>query len=240
MKLNYQHFAGKYWSKCIFEWKSDGISSSDDAHDISVSRIVEKFYKNNEYGYFSECNDAEQLDIESSKALKNKNIRSFIHCGIMDKGKFMGCIGFDDCYEARYWTKTEHEVLKAFADIMGSFLLDQTTHGNQHFSMILDSMERYIWVIDANTHQILYMNTPAYSFFGKDEPTLQNCYKTFTSKNKICEDCPLKKDIVNKQSFNIWNSKFHCYIHGGLFPIQWDEGANAILFVVDTDMANNT
>ncbi len=48
----------------------------------------------------------------------------------MDGENFIGGVGFDDCKRARTWTKEEHGVLFAFAEIMRRFLFGQI-----HFEM---------------------------------------------------------------------------------------------------------
>jgi GAF domain-containing protein len=119
-------FEEKYWSECTFEWRARGISSSDEAHCGRVADIIQQNYQHNEYGYFSECHDAEELEPENAELLLSRGVRAFIHCGIVDGEHFLGCVGFDDACHARIWTRKEHEVLKTFADIMGSFLLNQS------------------------------------------------------------------------------------------------------------------
>ncbi len=97
----YRMFDENYWSQCIFEWRAEGISSSDESHTEPVVKVIQKNYGYNEYGYFSECNDAMELEPELRDIMIKQQVRSFIHCGMMDGERFMGCVGFDDAYQAR-------------------------------------------------------------------------------------------------------------------------------------------
>jgi len=230
----YQMFEENYWSKCIFEWRASGITSTDEAHYGRVAEIVQQNYRQTEYGYFSECRDAEELEPADRDAMLSQNVRAFLHCGIMEGTRFLGCVGFDDVYQARIWTRKEHEVLKAFADIMGSFLLDQSSIntllvGNRHFRLILNTMDSYIWVIQQDTHDILYMNTPAYRDFGQESSILEKCYKIFHGQEEVCEECPFSPGNETQRAFSFWNEKFQRQFTGKSFLVQWDENTAAWL-----------
>ena len=225
----YQMFEEKYWSECTFEWRARGISSSDEAHCGRVADIIQQNYQHNEYGYFSECHDAEELEPENAELLLSRGVRAFIHCGIVDGEHFLGCVGFDDACHARIWTRKEHEVLKTFADIMGSFLLNQSRikkllDGNRHFRLILDTMDSYVWVIQQDTHDVLYMNTAAYCAFGKESQVLEKCYKTFQNKQSVCKDCPFSVQRSEQHRFSFWNEKFQRGFEGKVFSVEWDAG----------------
>ena len=230
----YQMFEENYWSQCIFEWRAAGITSTDEAHYGRVAEIVQQNYRQTEYGYFSECRDAEELAPAERDVLLAQKVRAFLHCGIMDGDRFLGCVGFDDVYQARIWTRKEHEVLKTFADIMGSFLLNQSRIntllvGNRHFRLILDTMDSYIWVIRQDTHDILYMNTSAYHDFGQESSILEKCYKIFRGQEESCAECPFSPGDKTQTAFSFWNEKFQRTLTGKSFSVQWDENIAAWL-----------
>ena len=227
-----------YWSKCIFEWRAKGVSSSDEAHYGEVGRIIERNYRHSEYGYFSECHDTAELEPEGADLLQSRKIQAFLHCGILDGGRFLGCVGFDDAYHARIWTRKEHEVLKTFADIMGSFLLNQSRvntlqDGNHHLRLILDTMESYVWVIRQDTHDVLYMNTAAFHVFGRQSQILAKCYQTFQNRQELCAECPFSAKEKAPRVFSVWNEKLQCNFHGKVFSVEWDAGV--MVWLVFTD-----
>ena len=200
--------------------------------------MIYKNYGYNEYGYFSECNDAMELEPEIRDIMLDRQVRSFIHCGIMDGERFMGCVGFDDAYQARIWTRKEHEVLKTFADIMGSFLLDQSriealSARNRHFRLILDTLECYVWVIQQDTWNLLYMNAAAYHDFGKKLQVLEPCYRTFQDQTTVCPHCPLPSAEKSPVIFSCWNEKFQRKFKGKAFLTDWDEGTKSWIIFAD-------
>lgn len=234
----YRMFDENYWSQCIFEWRAVGIISSDESHTEQVMQVIYKNYGYNEYGYFSECNDAMELEPEVRDMMLKQQVRSFIHCGIMDGKRFMGCVGFDDAYQARIWTRKEHEVLKAFADIMGSFLLDQSriedlSARNRHFRLILDTLECYVWVIQQDTWNLLYMNAAAYHDFLKKLQVLEPCYQTFQDRSTVCPHCMLSSAEQSPVEFSCWNEKFQRKFKGKAFLTDWDEGTKSWIIFAD-------
>ena len=119
------HLDGPYWPQPLFDcvvgkWKTAAAS-----HDAYVRRQMRKRYKNTEIGKFTECGDTEKLPTKAREIFEKHHIRAFLECAIMDGDIFLGCVGFDDCVNPREWTPSEHEVLRAFADIMQRFLFGQ-------------------------------------------------------------------------------------------------------------------
>ena len=55
--------------------------------------------------------------------VQESGIRAFLQCGILDRGLYRGCIGFDDCVAPRIWTDEEAETLARVARIVGGYLL---------------------------------------------------------------------------------------------------------------------
>ena len=86
---------------------------------------MRKRYKLTEMGRFTECGDTNKLPAKARAIFEKHHIRAFLECAIMDGDIFLGCVGFDDCVHPREWTPAEHEVLRAFADIMQRFLFGQ-------------------------------------------------------------------------------------------------------------------
>ncbi len=69
-------FEENYWSQCIFEWRAAGITSTDEAHYGRVAEIVQQNYRQTEYGYFSECRDAEELAPAERDVLLAQKVRA--------------------------------------------------------------------------------------------------------------------------------------------------------------------
>lgn len=119
------HLDGPYWPQPLFDCVVGNWQTAATAHDAYVRRQMRKRYKETELGRFTECGDTKKLPTKAREVFEKRHIRAFLECAIMDGDVFMGCVGFDDCVQARDWTRPEHEVLRAFADIMQRFLFGQ-------------------------------------------------------------------------------------------------------------------
>lgn len=121
----YWHVDGPYWPRILFDYVRGDFKRTEVAHDPSVRLQIRRRYRNTKNGRFSECSDTSKLTDRARKEFERRGIHSYIECAVMDGDKFIGCVGFDDCKKARIWTKEEHEILFAFAEIMRRFLFGQ-------------------------------------------------------------------------------------------------------------------
>lgn len=119
------HENGEYWVKAIFDYAAPDCTSAELAHNPEVRRLMRKRYRTTSYGKFTECSDTRTLPDSARKVFQAKQITAFLECAITEGEKFWGCVGFDDCRSAHDWSRAEHEVLQAFADIMQRFLIGQ-------------------------------------------------------------------------------------------------------------------
>ena len=189
----YQQKRGQW--VCWFEWHADGYSSAEAAHDGAAFEYINNSFRKEIYGTFSECPDSAKLEGEAGKILAERKIFSFLHAGIISEGKRIGFVGFDDCRGPRIWTKQEHEVLKTFADVLGTFLMDQMRYemvrkGYWHMQGVLNAMPQRIWVTSGKDGKVLYMNSAARrSLAGPENGEERNCYKVVTDSNRPCVRC---------------------------------------------------
>lgn len=119
------HIDGPYWPRILFEYVKDGYKKTEIAHDPPLRLQIRKRYKDTKNGRFSECSDTSKLYDRAQKEFERRKIFSYIECAVMDGERFIGCVGFDDCQNPRTWTKEEHDILFAFAEIMRRFLFGQ-------------------------------------------------------------------------------------------------------------------
>lgn len=121
----YWHIDGPYWPRILFDYVREGFKKTEIAHDPPLRLQIRRRYRDTKNGRFSECSDTSKLSDRARKEFERRQVRSYIECAVMDGEKFIGCVGFDDCSQARTWSKEEHEILFAFAEIMRRFLFGQ-------------------------------------------------------------------------------------------------------------------
>ena len=180
---------------CWFEWHADGVLSPTEAHKGAVGEFLNRSYRKEIYGQFLEFSDTSKIDGEISKALVERNIFALLYASIMDGNKRIGCVGFEDCRAPRIWTKREHEILRAFADILGTFLLNQMRYdmvrrGYHRLEGILEAMAGRVWVFSAKNGRVVYMNRATRAMIAQTGTgETQNCYKVRTDSNRPCVRC---------------------------------------------------
>ena len=129
---------GLYFPRILFDCTVGNYSSAELSHNPEVRRRMWKKYSNTKYGRFTICEDTSKLKDRSRKVFERAEIKAYLECAIMDGDLFLGCVGFDDCKNAREWSKSEFEVLNAFADILHRFLFGQMYYELMKKSSIWD------------------------------------------------------------------------------------------------------
>ena len=119
------HIDGPYWPKQLFDYVRGDFKPAAIAHDAPVRKHIRQRYKTTDKGRCSECADTTKLPESARREFERRQIRSYLEYAVMDGVNFMGTVGFDDCKKARVWTEEEHNVLRAFADILRRFLFGQ-------------------------------------------------------------------------------------------------------------------
>ena len=184
---------------CWFEWHAGDTLPVAVAHEGNVFACINANFQKGIYGNFSECPDTAKLEGSLAQLFSERNIHAFLHAGIMNGERRIGFVGFDDCRASRVWTKREHEVLKTFADVLGTFLMDQMRYdmvrkGYWHLQGILNAMLRKIWVTSTKDGKVLYMNAATRKELGAPENgDEKTCYKVVTDSNRPCIRCKFSK-----------------------------------------------
>lgn len=226
-------------SQNVFEWTSGtDIAPASQVYSQEMMDIVIKQYHEASYGLFAECNDIKLLSDSDQEVMKKVGVKAFLHCQIHDRRDKIGCIGFDDCLAPHLWSKREHEVLSVFSRILGYFLLRQTKieellSENAKLHSVLNRGFAYIYVIDKDTHDILYMNHP-FECNTVGRLTVDKCYEVIFNHVRPCEDCILKelKSSDHTERLNMMDSENRLFFDVDAYNIEWDERVDAALLIV--------
>ncbi|MDO4566595.1 MAG: PAS domain S-box protein, partial [Oscillospiraceae bacterium] len=180
-----------------FEWCAEGIEPQKDklqnvAYDELDGVYAELF---DERGICL-CPDIRALPDAIRKHLEAQNIKGLIMCNILDKGRRFGMVGFDDCTGKTAWTEELKGTLALSSIILGTFLIKLRQQKNaalsEDFLAALDDNAAYIYVINPNTHEMIYVNRALRSRF-KDAPLGSICYEAAVGLDKPCENCSVRK-----------------------------------------------
>ncbi|MDO4582043.1 MAG: PAS domain-containing protein, partial [Bacillota bacterium] len=185
-------------SKNTFEWCAPGVASQKDKlQNVSYGETL-----NGEYaGLFNEhniclCPDIRTLPEAMRKILAEQDIKGLIMCNIMDNGRMFGMVGFDDCSGEIAWTEELTGTLSLVSIILGTFLIKQRQRRNaalsEDFLEALDENAFYIYVVDPNTHEMIYTNRAIRERFS-DVPLGSRCYEAAVGLDQPCENCSMHK-----------------------------------------------
>ncbi len=112
-----------------FEWCAEGISPEihnlqNVDYEADIAGWTDLF---NEQGVFY-CPDILQLQPHFRAILEPQGIKSMLQCSLLDKNRFRGYIGFDDCEIHRLWTREQTDLLQFLAEVLSLFLFQQRRH----------------------------------------------------------------------------------------------------------------
>ncbi len=181
-----------------FEWCNEGISPQiGNLQYVAYESFGQKYRENfNENGIFY-CPDISALSKEQYEMLKAQGIRSVLQCAVRDEGRFAGFVGFDDCRLTRMWTQNQIDALRFISELLSTFLFkqrakDRALSAVDDLRMILDHQNSWIYVIDPDTYELLYINAKA-RLLAPEARKGMRCYQAFFGGASPCERCPARE-----------------------------------------------
>ncbi len=210
-----------------FEWYDQGVSSAIELlQRVSYAELGENYRENfNEYGIFY-CTDISTLPQNQRAILEKQGIRSLLQCAILNDGKFVGFVGFDDCGGRRLWTQNQIDVLSFVSELLSVFLLkkraqDRMLAEAQSLQTVLDTQNSWIYVIDPDTFEMRYINAKTYKM-TPDVKIGMHCYEAFFRRNTPCAVCParnIRKTVNN--TMEIYNPVLKVWSIADASMIHW-------------------
>lgn len=180
-----------------YEWCNNGIEPEiQNLRKVKVSELGGFFSEYNSQGLFY-CNDVRTLDHDLSNFLAVQGIKSVLHIAIEENGIIRGFVGFDDCDNYRMWSESEVGILSFVGKVIGTYILkkqvdDELIATNQNKKAILDNMDSFIYVINYDTYDLIYINKKTLELV-ESAKIGGKCYSTFWNERATpCEFCPLQ------------------------------------------------
>ena len=180
-----------------FEWCNQGIPSEIDflqniSYETDIPRYVDNF---DEQGIFY-CPDVELLPRNVYDIVAPQGIKAMLHCAIRENGVFRGYIGFDDCEQTRMWTREQIDILTFFSEALSMFLLRQRRQEKvqrqaEDLRSILDSQNAWIYVVDPQTHALIYINSRLREKFPMLDAGI-SCHQLLENRENPCGLCPVE------------------------------------------------
>ena len=108
-----------------YEWCNEGIIPDIDSFKVTRVEGLGSYMNNfNQDGIFY-CEDTTKLPDTVYKGQETNRVYSLLECAILDKGKFAGFTGFEECSDKRFWVKDEIDTLVLVARILAIVLVQE-------------------------------------------------------------------------------------------------------------------
>lgn len=196
---------GLYCSN-TYEWCSEGVASEmDSLRNVSYKDDLGGVYHQslNEDGLLY-CHDIKTLNPAIRDVLERQGIKSVLHCAIIEDGKFKGFVGFDECRANRFWTQEQTDALTYVSKVLATFLLNERNKNQSRqylrsIETILYKYPEYIYIVDPETHKLLYINKMTEDMVGKDKIGTE-CYSVLCDgkDNTVCPIRELTEKKISK------------------------------------------
>lgn len=218
-----------------FEWCGEGVRTKlHDLRDIDMESVRQSIDILTREGVFT-CRNVSALEGMEPlrKLMEERDIRAMLQCAIRRGGKLWGIMGFDECRESRAWARWQVDTLTLVADIVGTFLIrsraqDRSQRLVQDLAAILDHQKSWIYVIDAESHHLLYANRMARELFP-DMELGRPCHQTFFRRESPCELCPLNRLVEEGGTCLVYHEKLGREMQARVNPIPWQADRRAYL-----------
>ena len=222
-----------------FEWCNEGIAPEiHNLQKISYDYLVNYQDNFDEDGIFY-CRDISSLNEAQYAVLEPQGIKSMLQCAIKDNGKFKGYVGFDDCKVKRFWTKGQINALSFISEILSTFLLkkraqDRVAQSMEALQAILDAQNSWIYVIDPDTYELLYINRKTMSLVPNASVGMR-CYQAYFELDSPCQVCPARKAIKGdgRCTIEIYNPVLKVWSSADASIITWKERKACMLSCYD-------
>lgn len=112
-------------SRCsnTFEWCGQGIlPQKDKLQNLSYRDDLDDYLKNFDGNGIFYCADVRDTPPHLRAVLEPQGICSMLQCAMLDEGKFVGYVGFDECRNYRAWSPRQVASFKLAADVLSTFL----------------------------------------------------------------------------------------------------------------------
>ena len=192
-----------------YEWCNEGIvSHMDSLQNLSYEEDLDGGYADcwNEDGIFY-CHDITTIKNGALRNLLEKQgAKSTVRSAIIEGGKFRGFVGFNECRVKRFWTQDQVDALTFIAKVLSTFLLKErnrrlTEKYSRSIESILDYHPEFAYVVDPDSHRLLYINGMAQEAVGGNKVGCL-CYDIVCGDSN-CAECPIKDYEANGTGRNV-------------------------------------
>lgn len=225
-----------------FEWCAKGISAEiEKLQKLPIEAVETANNSFIESGMFI-LKQVSGLPRVEREILEPQGIQSMFQFGIIERGKPVGFIGFDDCIDERIPLDGEIDEICTVCHVLATFLLKHRSSEREmlHHRAIetaMDNMNSFTYVIERESYRVLYENQRVIDIGGT--PAVgKKCYSAYRGNSGPCDDCPMSYLDTHKDrhSMEINNEKLGIYMRTEAVYIDWSGDQRACL-ICSTDIS---
>ena len=145
------------------------------------------------------------------------DMKSFILCPIYDVEEFIGIVSFEDCQNARDWSREQIDTLSAITKFINNYIIQLRSKdelANEVFftKATLQTQMLSNYAVDPKTHEILYISDYN-GLFPKETKVGDICYQSIMNLKQPCYECPLKglTHMKKKYAVESYNNKYNTW-----------------------------
>lgn len=219
-----------FYCSNTFEWCNEGVAPQiDRLQALPFDSLREDYRKNFDEKGILYCRDVSALPRQQYDMLRTQGVKSLLQCAIYDNGKFKGFVGFDECRVNRFWTQEQVDALTFISEVLSTFLLkkraqDRSLQNMQAMEVMLDSQNSWIYVIDPDTYELLYINRKTRELVPASKVGMC-CYAAYFKRSEPCAECPLRGLGEGRKSctMEIYNPALRVWSMADASRIVWKE-----------------
>lgn len=216
-----------------YEWCAPGITSEiEQLQHLPIEELGVYFTQYNQEGVYC-CTDIQHADRPVYDLCAPQGIKSLLHCALYNERELTGFIGFDVCKDYHQWSGEEIASLGYIARILSVFLTKTHTESElrsmyRNYVEMLDNLNGFVYVIDPDTYQVLYVNNATKAFGWTPG---QTCYKMAFGNSTPCKNCPINhfSDTVHYSVEEIYSDLLKGWVHSAASRLKWSSTQDAVL-----------
>lgn len=180
-----------------YGWCAEGFAAQVPAFADVPKDMARAFFTTFDEQDIRAVVDMAQLPAPLRAQYEALGVKSMLHYAIRRDGRVCGYLGLDDCLRAaRTVTRWHLEELEAISRMLLLFVQQGMTPPEviQRVSDtgLLDGMDHFVYIVDADSHQIAYVNRRTASLLPPVRPG-DLCYQAMHGLDVPCEGCPMRR-----------------------------------------------
>ncbi len=208
---------------CTYEWcKEDFPSHLKSGRPISSDLIVDLLGHASVTGVYA-CEDIQTSGLNSSlvDALNKSKAKALLQAQVKKDNIVTFFICVEDCVKSRAWTEVQINTLMYMTRVFSIVLQGKHLHEevrllsehNKISAFVGDNTDNFIYIVDPDNYQLLYMNKKALEMYGnpsESEWKTKKCYELLHNKTAPCEFCTNQYTTENEfYEWNYFNPRFN-------------------------------